>query len=689
MNALRFFSTLRLITRIFVLNFILISSITGNTQSNFLDHFPDLKISDSYDPSPGYFFIATKSFTDENGFNYMAIFDNAGTPVYFKKYYRKLSGLEVQDDGSITFSDRSYLDSYIKLNKQLQPIDTFTTQGYTQDTHDFDIDRNGNYLLMANENLVVDMSEIIEGGNRYATVEDFLVQEFNANDSLLYTWKSIDHYNILDANLNSPYVNPTASTVDYNHANSICFDSDTSFLLSVRHFDEITKIDRRTGEIIWRLGGKNNEFEFINDTIGFSHQHTIRKLDNGNILLFDNGNLHKVQQSSVVEYEIDEINKKATLINRFYNTPMVFSFHVGGQQRIQNGNTLVYWGEEAPSLTEFHPDGTTAIKIDFSDHSFSNRIAKAEWSHEVFVTNTDLINYGMWDGYTESPYILTLHNNTDEAITISDYSTRTPHFTIAETLPLEIPANGDLQLTVIYFPETAQHGYITDVLTLTSLSEDLLLAQQVKLLGKIEDYNSPQLTISPDSSNVPLNIQVKISFNEPVRLADNTELNYENIDELFIFRKDDMNGADVPFNASINTDKTQIILTPNDSLEMNQLYYIYLDAILEDYSNNLISQTEGSFNTGSLTGIESMENNSLILAFPNPSSGKFTIVLNSEQEQTIEVYSLLGNLVYGIKPLNQSIINLDLSNQDDGVYLLVVKTENNKIIMTQKMILKK
>ena len=44
---------------------------------------------------------------------------------------------------------------------------------------------------------------------------------------------------------------------------------DGNLLLSCRHLDEVIKINKNTGNIMWRLGGeasKNNEFTFLNDT---------------------------------------------------------------------------------------------------------------------------------------------------------------------------------------------------------------------------------------------------------------------------------------------------------------------------------------------------------------------------------------------------------------------------------------
>lgn len=654
--------------------------------TSVLDHFPKLNISNSNDPSPGYFFIATKKIADENGSNYMAIFDNYGTPVYMKLLNDKGSGIRVKD-GKLFLIDGTNGKAYFELDNKFNPIDTFSTEGYSQDGHDFDIDENGNYLLLASENISVDMSLLVEGGDPNATIKDKLVQEFDADKNLLYTWKSWEHFEVTDADTTSPLVDLTKSSVDYNHANAICFDSDTSFLLSVRHFNEITKIDRRTGNIIWRFGGKKNDFEFVNDTIGFSHQHSIRKLANGNIMFFDNGNMRVPQQTSVVEYALDELNKKATLIKRYEHNPLIYTDHAGGQQYTNNGNILIYWGEESPSLTEYHPDGTKAIEIDFSNHSFSNRIAKAEWKHEVFVTNTQEIDYGMWDGYTESPFNLILHNNTDSVITITDYSTRTPHFKIEETLPLELPANGDLPLTVIYYPETAQQGFVKDVLTINSTTDTLHIAQQVSLFGSLEDNDAPEVIMTPNSSQVPLTASVNVSFNEPVRFINGTELNYSNIDDLFTFRKDNLNGEDVPYNANINSEKTHIEIIPSDSLEMNQLYFVSLNAVLEDFSGNVITHTETTFNTGSLTDIKTIAPLAEINILPNPSTGAFAFKMKEGLVYSIEIYSILGNLIYKEEDVHESYKSLNITEHEPGIYLLVIKSKNKDVIASQKIII--
>lgn len=114
--------------------------------------------------------------------------------------------------------------------------------------------------------------------------------------------------------------------------------------------DEITKIDRDTGDIIWRFGvnSLNNMFTFTNDSIGFSHQHDCRWIENGNLTLYDNGNLHSPSFSQSVEYSVDEGNLTATLVWNYINDQVIYGSAMGSSDRLPGGNTLICWGNTNP-----------------------------------------------------------------------------------------------------------------------------------------------------------------------------------------------------------------------------------------------------------------------------------------------------------------------------------------------------
>src|SRR4029077_1293280 len=106
------------------------------------------------------------------------------------------------------------------------------------------------------------------------------------------------------------FIDLTSSSFDFPHMNSIDVDDDGNILLSSRSNSECTKINRDTGEVIWRLGGSYSTLTFINDPLnGPREQHGFRSLGGGHYILFDDGNLHSPSVSRAVEYVVDPIAK--------------------------------------------------------------------------------------------------------------------------------------------------------------------------------------------------------------------------------------------------------------------------------------------------------------------------------------------------------------------------------------------
>ena len=74
---------------------------------------------------------------------------------------------------------------------------------------------------------------------------------------------------------------------DYAHTNSVNLDTDGDFLMSARNTWTIYKIDRETGNIRWRLGGKNSTFR-LPPAARFAWQHDAHRRSDGAITVFDN-----------------------------------------------------------------------------------------------------------------------------------------------------------------------------------------------------------------------------------------------------------------------------------------------------------------------------------------------------------------------------------------------------------------
>jgi hypothetical protein len=122
----------------------------------------------------------------------------------------------------------------------------------------------------------------------------------------------------------------------------------------------------------------------VNDPIKFNYQHAIRRLPNGNITLYDNGNFHTPPFSRGVEYKLDEVNKTATLVWQYRHKPSdVWGFAMGFMQRLENGNSLISWGSiSTPALTEVRPNGTKALEISLPNGIYSYRIFKYPYKED-------------------------------------------------------------------------------------------------------------------------------------------------------------------------------------------------------------------------------------------------------------------------------------------------------------------
>ncbi len=296
---------------------------------------------------------------------YLMMTNDTGAVLKYKKITVSAYDLTVQPDGQMTFMKGS--SGYI-LDKDWEIIDSVSCQnGYKLDIHEFLILPNGHYLVEAYDPQYIDMSKVVPNGIPNARVSGVVIQELDRNKNLVFQWRTWDHFKFEDS-----YQSLTGANVDLFHMNAMYLDSDGNIICCFRHSSELTKINRTTGEIIWRMGGKNNQFTFVGENEAnapnyFSYQHDVRRLPNGNLTVFDNGNQHKPAFSRGVEYALNEETKTATLVWECRHDSDIYASAMGSFQRLENGNTLIGWGSAGSSgkaqITEFRPDKSVAMEI--------------------------------------------------------------------------------------------------------------------------------------------------------------------------------------------------------------------------------------------------------------------------------------------------------------------------------------
>lgn len=383
------------------------SAASPSTYVTVPDDFPVITVTvPASNTAPGYIFIT--SFAGPGlptPAPYLMILDNQGEPVFYQKQPPNQAGtdLKKQPNGWLTFYDRT-IGKFRAIDETYTTVRIYGAIDRWTNHHDFQLLPNGHQLYLIYDPRVVDMSQVVPGGHPNATVYGLVVQEVDPNNRVVFEWSSWDHIAFTDSNFDL-----TAQEVDLIHANAVEVDFDGNLLVSSRHLDEVTKIDRQTGAVIWRWGGKRNQFTFVNDDRRFSHLHDIRRLPNGHYTIYDNGNNLTPEYSRALEYVLDQENKTATLVWEYHNTPDTFGWGMGNVQRLPNGNTVIGWGTTTPTLTEVTPDGRKAFELTMDQEHQSYRAFRFPWVGRptwppLLVAQAEggrLKLYYSWNGATE------------------------------------------------------------------------------------------------------------------------------------------------------------------------------------------------------------------------------------------------------------------------------------------------
>ncbi len=213
---------------------------------------------------------------------------------------------------------------------------------------------------------------------RVPQVFDSVVQEVDvASGTVLFEWHAFDH-----VGLDESYATvPADHAFDYFHINSIDVDTDGNLLISARSTCALYKIDRHSGDVIWRLGGKKSDFS-IGPGANFAWQHDARRQPDGTITLFDDGtngaNAPTEVRSRGLVLDVDESARTVTLRTAYSHAGTLLAKSQGSMQPLPNGNVFVGWGDQ-PLFTEFTPDGATVFDARLPDASTSYRALRFPW----------------------------------------------------------------------------------------------------------------------------------------------------------------------------------------------------------------------------------------------------------------------------------------------------------------------
>lgn len=200
--------------------------------------------------------------------------------------------------------------------------------------HTFCRMRNGNTMVIKWIRVPERAAAKVKGGvpatERDGVMWGDALQEITPSGEVIWEWIAHEH---LDPELDS--ICPVCPRSEWTHTNACVVLEDGNILTSFMKTHTIAIIDKKTGDIKWRWGFGE-----------LAHQHSPTMLDNGNILVFDNG-LHARGFPSGFSrvVEINPITNKMVwayegggAATQFYSSTM------GNCQRLPNGNTLICQG---------------------------------------------------------------------------------------------------------------------------------------------------------------------------------------------------------------------------------------------------------------------------------------------------------------------------------------------------------
>ncbi|NPC44311.1 arylsulfotransferase family protein [Nocardioides sp. zg-1230] len=380
-----------------------ITDASGTSNQSWIvlpPRFPDVRTTGPHPGlAPGKAFVTLSSFVAPP---FSAVLDERGVPAMVSAQRGSDFKQSSSDPAhfSVALPDESGGDRITELDEQYREVRSFRLAGdkaNSTDFHDSTLFPDGSALLMGYDYLARD------GG----AWTDAIIQRLDPDGDAAWTWNSKDHVDEAEGLVDrTPH--------DYAHINSMQELASGDVVASFRNLSQVMLIAGSDhdgfsrGDVIWRLGGLRNDFEFVDDPYGGPcAQHAAQVLPNGHLMIFDNGSRRDDSgpialqtadmcpdptdpdgprvarpQSRITEYVLDTSTTPPTARMVWSHVPAGrYAPFAGNAQRLANGNTLAGWSRsevpsgQAPIATEVTAGGEEIWSMTGGGH-FSYRAFK-------------------------------------------------------------------------------------------------------------------------------------------------------------------------------------------------------------------------------------------------------------------------------------------------------------------------
>lgn len=283
--------------------------------------------------------------------------------------------------------------------------------GLMADQHEFRLTPQGTALITAYKKVPYNL--LPYGGSAHGYVLDGVVQEIDvATGAVEFEWDSLAHVPLSASYQPPPTLLEPETAWDYFHINSVNPDGAGGLLISSRHTWTVFDVDRGTGAVEWRLGGKESSFK-QGPGVHFSWQHNAlpETGEPGTIRIFDNGNdtvLPTEPWTRILDIHVDPAAGTATLAGEVVHPQHLSVGSQGNAQRLPDGGLFVGWGQTG-RLSEFDAQGNLLWDGQLPAVDDTYRACRSPWvgeplSKPIAVASTDggdLEVTAYWNGATE------------------------------------------------------------------------------------------------------------------------------------------------------------------------------------------------------------------------------------------------------------------------------------------------
>lgn len=364
--------------------------------------------------APGDVFLTTNDGRGQNG---LLIINGAGQLVWYKPASTGNSVTNLQVSSYEGKPVLTYWEGHIDLGvgfgndfvlaTNYKPVASIHAgNGYYADLHELQLTPQGSAYLTAYTLVRADLSSV--GGSKDGALQDPVVQIIDIKTGLvMFEWHAYGHVALTDSYASSP-TDPNVPW-DFFHLNSIDPDpwGDGNFLISSRNTWAVYEVNRQSGTVQWRLGGKRPSFRMGPGT-GTAWQHDARWEPDHTLTIFDNGAMPKAHPySRAIHERIDFKHRTVSLIGRDVRVPPILAGSQGNDQVLANGDSFVGWGE-SPYFTEFNPAGQAVFDGHLPYPAQIYRSFRFEWNATpatvpaiaLKVAGAATTVYASWNGAT-------------------------------------------------------------------------------------------------------------------------------------------------------------------------------------------------------------------------------------------------------------------------------------------------